>query len=394
MIIGPNSYCTNCNWEVHSSLVKPEKKLDFLPIEIQSADKMHPDDVFKSLLLSFEATSISMGEKATMLPKSKPDVQISLANDGLTEAVLGESKPVVPSPCGVLAPLSLRLDDKRVHPSDVAHLCPVRVRLRSKRTLRCRRDAEMSKMSILLQPRLLPLDGDSSMKIHKGNFFSKDSSAVHMHPCVVITRLPDAVQLLRGQWSRITITISNPRDTDLHVSLRDTAMKTSLTCSSEAGVGTSEDGNGRSEVRGDGLGVGEEEKEEEFPPFNPRLVSQLMFAGPIDFNLAAYEDELFRDASATAEEVVITQPSHSTSGGAAGEDGSADGAGQSPLWTCKISQDSAVVDMPVRVTASSTSLSAGGDAKMFGISMAMILTVEGSASIALDAHIYFPISIV
>ena len=51
---------------------------------------------------------------------------------------------------------------------------PIRMELLSKRTLRCRRDVEEGKLSILLQPKTLPLEGDSSQKLQKGKWFLKD----------------------------------------------------------------------------------------------------------------------------------------------------------------------------------------------------------------------------
>ena len=46
-----------------------------------------------------------------------------------------------------------------------SNLLPSRVRLKTRRTLRCRRDVEEGKLSILLQPKTLPLEGDSSKTV-------------------------------------------------------------------------------------------------------------------------------------------------------------------------------------------------------------------------------------
>jgi hypothetical protein len=55
---------------------------------------------------------------------------------------------------------------------------------KTKRTVRCRRDVETGKMSILLQPKNLPLEGDSSLKLQRGKWSIKDSSAMYYVPYV------------------------------------------------------------------------------------------------------------------------------------------------------------------------------------------------------------------
>lgn len=55
-------------------------------------------------------------------------------------------------------------------------LLPQRMYLRTKKMLRCRRDVRAGKMSILLQPKTFPLEGDSSHKLHQGKWFLKDAS--------------------------------------------------------------------------------------------------------------------------------------------------------------------------------------------------------------------------
>jgi hypothetical protein len=55
-------------------------------------------------------------------------------------------------------------------------LLPQRTYLRAKKMLRCRRDVKQGKMSILIQPKTFPLEGDSSHKLHQGKWFLKDSS--------------------------------------------------------------------------------------------------------------------------------------------------------------------------------------------------------------------------
>lgn len=56
------------------------------------------------------------------------------------------------------------------------------VALRTKRTLRSRKDFDEGKMSILVQPKAFPLEGDSSMNLQRGRWFIKDTSAFYSIP--------------------------------------------------------------------------------------------------------------------------------------------------------------------------------------------------------------------
>jgi hypothetical protein len=60
-------------------------------------------------------------------------------------------------------------------------MLPLRVPLRLKRTVRCRRDVNQGRMTILVQPKPGPLEGDSSQKV-RGTWWVKDSSAIHEVP--------------------------------------------------------------------------------------------------------------------------------------------------------------------------------------------------------------------
>jgi hypothetical protein len=68
-------------------------------------------------------------------------------------------------------------------------LLPDRVPLRPKKMLRCRKDVRDGKLSILIQPKANPLEGDSSFKM-QGKWWTKDSSAVHFVPSLFVTRPP------------------------------------------------------------------------------------------------------------------------------------------------------------------------------------------------------------
>jgi hypothetical protein len=63
---------------------------------------------------------------------------------------------------------------------------PDHFKLLNKNTLRSKKDMELGKMNLLIQTKLLPLEGDSSTKLHRGKWWIKDSSAVHFIPLVQV----------------------------------------------------------------------------------------------------------------------------------------------------------------------------------------------------------------
>jgi hypothetical protein len=81
---------------------------------------------------------------------------------------------------------------------------PAAVPLRSKRTIRGRlQDVSAAtgssssmltgaagRMNILVQPKTLPLEGDSSLKVQRGKWWVKDASAIHDVPFVSVVQLP------------------------------------------------------------------------------------------------------------------------------------------------------------------------------------------------------------
>ena len=105
-----------------------------------------------------------------------------------------------------------------------SNLLPARVPLRSRRTLRCRRDVEEGKLSILLQPKTMPLEGDSSQKLQRGKWWMKDASAVHIVPRIILRKIPTCADILNiqascAQLGWIHITITNPQETAVTIEL-------------------------------------------------------------------------------------------------------------------------------------------------------------------------------
>mmetsp|Transcript_23428 Transcript_23428/g.39740 ORF Transcript_23428/g.39740 Transcript_23428/m.39740 type:complete len:519 (-) Transcript_23428:2710-4266(-) len=172
--------------------------------------------------------------------------------------------------------------------SVTSQLLPQRRYLRTKKMLRCRRDVKQGKMSILIQPKTFPLEGDSSHKLHQGKWFLKDSSACHHLPRVLITKLPnftseDASGNLTGF---LHVEVINSKDSSVAVLLKsvtqgvkDVALKLediSLDCNDQLS-----------------------KNKDTHPPFafTPTShVLQMPDAPSSCLVLQAYEDELLRDS--------------------------------------------------------------------------------------------------
>ena len=94
---------------------------------------------------------------------------------------------------------------------------PTRLGLKTKRTIRSRLDLGLGKMSILIQPKAFPLEGDSSLIVSKGKWWVKDGSAIHTVPMIHILSLPTMDQLSADSNTatipKITIRLSNPKET-------------------------------------------------------------------------------------------------------------------------------------------------------------------------------------
>lgn len=160
---------------------------------------------------------------------------------------------------------------------------PGRVHLRTKRTVRCRRDFEQGKMSILVQPKQLPLEGDSSMKVHRGRWWVKDLSAIHFVPSVNVLKLPPPSAILSGNLTRVELLLTNPRDFAVSITIQSTCVNQRETYN------------------------------ESHPPIKPTLRLQLQPFPPcllhegevqpgVKVVLGAHEDELLRDTHSGGDE--------------------------------------------------------------------------------------------
>jgi hypothetical protein len=104
----------------------------------------------------------------------------------------------------------LQLNDVDMQASGTA---ATRVKLRTKRTIRSRHDVgKGGRMLILVQPKTLPLEGDSSLKVHKGKWWIKDSSAIHELPFASILSLPSCTDVKAGKVCQIVFRFTNYKE--------------------------------------------------------------------------------------------------------------------------------------------------------------------------------------
>ena len=95
----------------------------------------------------------------------------------------------------------------------------------SKNTVRCRGEASAGRMTILVQPKTLPLEGDSSLKAHKGKWWVKDSSAIHDIPFAAIETAPIWSDLKQGYPSFLEVSFVNPREEEVLISFDAGALQ-------------------------------------------------------------------------------------------------------------------------------------------------------------------------
>jgi hypothetical protein len=90
-------------------------------------------------------------------------------------------------------------------------LLPLPIKLRPRKSRRCRAELREGRAGILLKPRLNPLEGDSSLRSGHGQWWKKDSSAIHVIPSVTVVRCVKTTWEEKAENATATTTISpNP----------------------------------------------------------------------------------------------------------------------------------------------------------------------------------------
>ena len=81
--------------------------------------------------------------------------------------------------------------------SSKSHLLPLPMPLRPRLSRRCRAELQEGRPGILVKPKLNPLEGDSSLRSGHGQWWKKDSSAIHVIPRMTIVQATDISMLVK-----------------------------------------------------------------------------------------------------------------------------------------------------------------------------------------------------
>jgi hypothetical protein len=161
-------------------------------------------------------------------------------------------------------------------------LQPERVPMRTKKTLRCRLDVDSLKSSsILLLPKPIPLEGDSSQLANQGKWWMKDCSAVHEWPYVSVLKLPSMRDMRTTGVCYLHLMITNSKETNITVQLNPLENHRELFLLSS-----------------------------KRPPLSSDVSLKVLHAPPAPpIELKAYEDDLLRDDA----DDVASRPLYATS---------------------------------------------------------------------------------
>ncbi len=261
--------CSYCNWKSDDAygLLGKDKMQIIAKVKI-NREKFSTKKQFQSLLKHYKDlydnstvtkkatdTSKELVEKAWRLE----DVEIMLDKKNINRVPNLDEQP----PVSTLTKVDQEGDNEHVVPYNLRG-----VRLMNKRTIRCRHDVENGLLSILVQPKLFPLDGDSSLKVSKGKWWVKDTSAVHEIPRIIITKLPTLDNLCHNSKDYLYLQIENPKDSQVSIELE-------FNCENEF------------------------EKSEKFPFSLSKVVSLMPSSNSSNLRVefGAYEDIVLKDAA-------------------------------------------------------------------------------------------------
>lgn len=229
------------------------------------------------------------------------------------------------------------------------------VRLRSKRALRSKQDSRTGRMNILVQPKTLPLEGDSSLKLQKGKWWVKDSSAIHELPFVSVVSLPNTAVLLQQSGPCfVELCITNPKMTEVRVSFFSDQLSKGF----------------EPYLRLDRLGVTETVHAANRLRASTRLLpDETATTQQLDLLIGGFEDELLKDMDdETTSSTTNGTRQHDTpptgTSGSTSEDAKASEADASEgreattaaSWTHRIVHNKAFVRIPVSLPAYAPSL--------------------------------------
>lgn len=97
-------------------------------------------------------------------------------------------------------------------------LLPKPISLLPRTIRRCRAELDAGRPGILVKPKSNPMDGDTSLKYGHGQWWKKDSSAIHMIPKVKIIQY-GTDDSSHGRYYAFLLLVTNPRLETIHVTL-------------------------------------------------------------------------------------------------------------------------------------------------------------------------------
>lgn len=154
---------------------------------------------------------------------SNKSIERNLANIYLTEDGINDSSIFTIHTDINMASASQKCENIYSRENKLSKLKPLNMKLHTKCTIRSRhtnslQSSQQQRMNILVQPKALPLEGDSSSKIQRGKWWVKDSSAIHEIPFISVKKIPNIEELLCGDVGFIDIYIVNLKETPITIS--------------------------------------------------------------------------------------------------------------------------------------------------------------------------------
>uniref|UniRef100_A0A7S4MWN0 Dynactin subunit 4 n=1 Tax=Odontella aurita TaxID=265563 RepID=A0A7S4MWN0_9STRA len=110
--------------------------------------------------------------------------------------------------------------------SSISDLLPLPVPLRARKSRRCRRELAEGRTGILVKPKVNPLEGDSSLRSGHGQWWKKDSSAVHSVPRVSVLRHGTATAAGSRKLHALLLSVRNPTLNSVRIRLGPSSAPT------------------------------------------------------------------------------------------------------------------------------------------------------------------------
>ena len=146
--------------------------------------------VVAPMVKGIEVQRLSLSDSANVDDDDGPESTRPNAERGCAQAVLGPGMAASSAAMGKLYPLS--------------------VPLRPRKSRRCRAELAAGRTGILIKPKLNPLEGDSSLRSGHGQWWKKDSSAVHVVPRVRVVRQGQLMLADSRVRHALLLSVTNP----------------------------------------------------------------------------------------------------------------------------------------------------------------------------------------